>query len=373
MSAFVHICAEYFLLYIFPCTGIACGLFQRYGGGMLEHRKVLITCALWNSEEYIREELDSVVAQTFTNWEMILANDSANEATMEIIHEFMDKDPRFLLMGNDTGRHGSHGNNRNLIINADTKNDSYDYYAYLDNDDIWKPNKLETYVRKAEEIRREKGEDTPICFTCNMETIDTYGNLLSPDFASVYPYEIKHPMDAFLTHRVFGCNLFIDKRVHAALRQIMSDPDFPETISYDNLTYQVAAALDADLSFIPQVLMSYRRHTYNTTKGAVYRITPAYFLKSLAGIGTIIHNNAFIARDSIDSIDYILQLDLPEQKRKELLEVREGLEKGGIPAMRMWHKYRISCGNRIRTIENWLSLCLGLERKYMDRNKYPEL
>ena len=333
----------------------------------------MITCALWDSENYIRQELDSVVNQTYTNWELLLANDSANEATMEIIREFMEKDSRFLLMGNDTGRHGSHGNNRNLIINADTKNDSYDYYAYLDNDDIWKPDKLETYVRKAEQVKREKGEDTPICFTCNMETIDSEGNLMDQDFASVYPYEIKHPMDAFVTHRVFGCNLFIDRRVHAALREIMSDPDFPKTISYDNLTYQVAAALDADLSFIPKVLMSYRRHGENTTKGAVYRISAGYFFRMLGQVGTVIHNNAFIARDSIDSIGYILKLDLSENKRKELMEVRNGLEKGGIPAMRMWHKYHISCGNRIRTIENWLSLCLGLERKYMNREKYPEL
>ena len=152
---------------------------------MQENSKVLITCALWDSENYIRQELDSVVNQTYTNWELLLANDSANEATMEIIREFMEKDSRFLLMGNDTGRHGSHGNNRNLIINADTKNDSYDYYAYLDNDDIWKPDKLETYVRKAEQVKREKGEDTPICFTCNMETIDSEGNLMDQDFASV--------------------------------------------------------------------------------------------------------------------------------------------------------------------------------------------
>ena len=41
--------------------------------------------------------------------------------------------------------------------------------------------------------------------------------------------------------------------------------------------------------------------------------------------------------------------------------------------MKMWHKYHINCGNTLRTVENWLSLCLGFERKYMDREKYPEL
>ena len=340
---------------------------------MLAYRSVLILCPLWDSEQYIRQEIESVLRQTHTNWELLFADDGANQATMDIIHEFMEKDSRIRMMGNDTGRHGSHGNYRNLIINADTKNDSFDYYAYMDDDDIWKPDKLEVYINRAEEVRNERGENTPICFTCNMEIIDSEGNLTDPDFASTYAYEIKHPMDAFLTHRVFGCNMFIDRQVFLALREIMKDPQFSSGISFDNFTYQVGVTLGADLSFVPNVLMSYRRHQTNTTKDAVYRITPAYFLKSLRGVGTVIHNNAYIARDSIDSIDYIMRLKIDPGKREELLEVRKGLEKGGILAMKMWRKYHINCGNTLRTVENWLSLCLGFERKYMNREKYPEL
>ena len=340
---------------------------------MLAYRSVLILCPLWDSEQYIRQEIESVLRQTHTNWELLFSDDGANQATMDIIHEFMEKDSRIRMMGNDTGRHGSHGNYRNLIINADTKNDSFDYYAYMDNDDIWKPDKLEVYIDRAEEVRNERGENTPICFTCNMEIIDSEGNLTDPDFASTYAYEIKHPMDAFLTHRVFGCNMFIDRQVFLALRELMKDPQFSPGISFDNFTYQVGVALGADLSFMPNVLMSYRRHQTNTTKDAVYRITPAYFLKSLRSIGTVIHNNAYIARDSIDAIDYIMRLKIDPGKREELLEVRKGLEKGGIPAMKMWRKYHINCGNTLRTVENWLSLCLGFERKYMNREKYPEL
>lgn len=335
--------------------------------------KILILSAVWNSERYLRQELESVLNQTCTNWELLFSNDYANEETTAIMEEYSAKDARIRMMYNNSGRKGAHGNYRNLIVNGDIRNDAYEFYTYMDSDDIWKPDKLETYIRKAQEVRKEKGENTPICFTCNMELIDSDGNLIDPDFASSYAYEIKHPMDAFLTHRVFGCNLFFDRTVFHALRKMMSDPDFPKTISFDNFTYQTAAALGADLSFIPKVLMSYRRHQNNSTNGAVYFITPAYLLKSLSGIGNVIHNNAYIARDSIDAIDYILNLDLSPEKQRQLLEVREGLDKGGIPAMKMWHKNHINCGNTLRTVENWLSLCLGFERKYMDHKKYPEL
>lgn len=338
---------------------------------MENEKKVLILCALSSTEKFIRQQFDSVVNQTYQNWTVQLSNDLANEATMSIVHEFMDKDPRFLFMDNNSGRRGAHGNFRNAVINSE--GEKYDYFAYMDNDDVWKPDKLEVYVSTAERIKQEKGQDTPICFTCNMEVIDGDGNLKDPDFASTYQYQIQNPLDAFFTHRVFGCNLFFDRIVYLAVKKLMRDPDFSPTISFDNFTYQVAVGLDADLTFIPKVLMSYRRHNTNSTKGAVYKINAGYVVRMLKQVGQVIHNNAFIARDSIDAIDNILKLDLKPEKRKELLEVREGLEKGGIPAMKMWHKYHISCGDRLRTVENWLSLCLGMERKYMDRERYPEL
>ena len=338
---------------------------------MSRNKRVLILCAFYNAEKYIRAQLDSVIAQTFTDWELILSNDGANEATMDIVREFLAKEPRMHITDNNTGRHGSHGNYRNLVINSD--GDDFGYFVYMDHDDVWKPDKLEVCVNKADAVKDKYGDNKPVCFSSNMEIIDENGVVTDPDFAGTYQYQIKNPMDAFFTHRVFGCNLFFDKQVYLAVKQLMSDPDFSQSISFDNFTYQTAAAIDADLSFIPKVLMSYRRHSSNSTKGAVYKINPQYFLRMAAQIGTVIHNNAFIARDSIDAIDYILRLDLTPQKRDELLEVRNGLEKGGIPAMRMWKKYNVSCGDRQRTIENWLSLCLGFERKFMNRQKYPEL
>lgn len=72
---------------------------------MLAYRSVLILCPLWHSEQYIRQEIESVLRQTHTNWELLFSDDGANQATMDIIHEFMEKDSRIRMMGNDTGRH----------------------------------------------------------------------------------------------------------------------------------------------------------------------------------------------------------------------------------------------------------------------------
>ena len=108
--------------------------------GMEKRKGVLILCALSSTEKYIRAQLDSVEAQDYKDWEILFSNDLANDATMEIVNEFMAKDPRIHIMDNNSGRRGAHGNFRNLVINSN--GDSFRYFAYMDNDDVWKPDKL---------------------------------------------------------------------------------------------------------------------------------------------------------------------------------------------------------------------------------------
>lgn len=76
---------------------------------------------------------------------------------------------------------------------------------------------------------------------------------------------------------------------------------------------------------------------------------------------------------SIDTIDLLQKLDLTAEMRKELQEVRVALEKEGVTAARVVKEYHVKIAGNSRTAANWLFLTLGLERKYMNREKYPEI
>lgn len=104
------------------------------------NNKVSIITPVYNSKDYIRETIDSVIAQTYTDWEMFLVDDCSSDNTPQIISEYMRKDDRikYIRLKENSG----------AAIARNTGLDSAEgrYIAYLDADDIWLSNKLERQI-----------------------------------------------------------------------------------------------------------------------------------------------------------------------------------------------------------------------------------
>lgn len=97
---------------------------------------VSIITPTYNSEKFISETIQSVQNQTHQNWEMIIVDDCSNDKTVEIIESFIQSDTRIQLHKLD--KNSGAGIARNTAIQAAKG----DYIAFLDADDLWKPEKL---------------------------------------------------------------------------------------------------------------------------------------------------------------------------------------------------------------------------------------
>jgi glycosyltransferase involved in cell wall biosynthesis len=96
---------------------------------------VSIIVPAYNADKYITETIDSVIAQTFTNWELILVNDGSTDNTLKIVENYSLNDKRISFISKpNTGV-------------SDTRNEGItkakgEYVAFLDADDVWLPNNL---------------------------------------------------------------------------------------------------------------------------------------------------------------------------------------------------------------------------------------
>lgn len=102
--------------------------------------KVTIVTPTWNSEKYIEDTIRSVQAQTYQNWEMIIVDDCSTDRTVDIVRKISEKDMRVKILVQDVN--GGAAKARNRSMQAGTGR----FIAYLDADDIWKPEKLEKQV-----------------------------------------------------------------------------------------------------------------------------------------------------------------------------------------------------------------------------------
>ena len=101
--------------------------------------RVTAIIIFFNEAKYLEEAIQSVIAQTFTDWELLLCDDGSTDASTEIAKKFAEQDTRIHYL-----EHNGHANKgmsatRNLGLSQARGSE----IAFLDGDDVWTPDKLE--------------------------------------------------------------------------------------------------------------------------------------------------------------------------------------------------------------------------------------
>lgn len=101
---------------------------------------VSIITPTYNSGKFILEAYNSILSQTYTNWEWVVTDDCSSDDTFMILSSLSDQDDRVKVYKSESNQGA--GSARNISI----KHASGRYIAFLDSDDLWLPNKLEKQV-----------------------------------------------------------------------------------------------------------------------------------------------------------------------------------------------------------------------------------
>jgi len=107
----------------------------------------------YNGEEFLDDAIKSVIAQTFKDWELLIADDCSTDKSVSIINHYSQEDQRIKLIKNLT-QGGPAISRNNALKNANGR-----YVAFLDSDDIWLSTKLQ------KQINFMSSFDCPISYT----------------------------------------------------------------------------------------------------------------------------------------------------------------------------------------------------------------
>lgn len=125
--------------------------------------KVSIIMPTYNSSGYVREAVDSVLSQTYQNWELVIVDDCSTDDTYKIISQYAAQDNRIVLSRTECNMGAAGARNKALLLSSGR------YIAFLDSDDVWTSNKLELQIQFM--------QDNGYCFTCtSYNKIDEQGN-----------------------------------------------------------------------------------------------------------------------------------------------------------------------------------------------------
>lgn len=124
---------------------------------------ISIVIPVYNIEKYLKECLDSLVNQTFKDFEVICVNDGSKDRSLDILNEYAKKDSRFIVVTQENGGSGSARNNG--LSRARGK-----YVQFLDGDDYFEPELLEKLYNLAEKHEAHIA-------VCSSRKVDDKGNI----------------------------------------------------------------------------------------------------------------------------------------------------------------------------------------------------
>ncbi len=211
-----------------------------------------ILLATYNGEKYIREQIDSILNQTYKNIRLIISDDCSSDTTPEILKEYEEKDKRIILYIQEK--------NLGVVKNIEflLKKVESPYYMLADQDDYWMPEKVEKTLEKLQE------ENSDLAFG-DLEVVDEKLNTIYPSFNDymLLTRKIKKYINSYklnyLYNCVTGCTILAKKET---IKYFLPLPTISKRLIHDHWI-GLMVSLNGKLVYVPEKYIKYRQHGDN--------------------------------------------------------------------------------------------------------------
>lgn len=273
------------------------------------YNKIIVLLSTYNGEKFLQAQLESLIAQTDVDLEILARDDGSKDNTTAILNNWQERN---LLKWYSSTNLGCCKSFINLLKTA-TDNA---YYAFCDQDDIWLPNKLSLTMSKMQEIEKANPEK-PIIIHSDMNIVDEELNIihesfwqssgLRPDILKTFPY-------LCVCNCVNGCTVLMNSQARKLILE--------KYVEHNIIIHDVISALTVSyyggiIDYIKEPTVLYRQHSNNVVGATHYNKTKA-IKERLFNIGKIIRKNIDTYKD-INRIGNISILNYLYHKIKYLL------------------------------------------------------
>ncbi|MBQ2658426.1 MAG: glycosyltransferase family 2 protein [Erysipelotrichaceae bacterium] len=210
--------------------------------------KLIVLMSTYNGEKYLREQLDSLLAQKHMPDKIVVRDDGSSDGTLTILEEYRARDSRIeYRRGENRGPAGSF---YELIRDCEDA----DYYALCDQDDVWMPDKLSAAV----EALKKEDESIPLLYCSRYTLTDEKLNPIDSNVSPLYNYsDFPHSL---IYHTAPGCTFVFN---HKAREKVISyDMEKEYCLIHDAIIHKVVCMF-GKMILDPASHMYYRQHRNN--------------------------------------------------------------------------------------------------------------
>ncbi|SFH50515.1 Glycosyltransferase involved in cell wall bisynthesis [Palleronia marisminoris] len=232
----------------------------------------LVTCVIifLNGERFIAEAIESVLAQTYENWELVLVDDGTTDGATAIAKDYARRHP-------DRIRYTEHENHENRGMsasrNAGLRLGRGEYVAFLDADDVWLPDRLKVHVEVLERMPAAAMSVAPTLLWSSWDkTLPRYRPWLSKDMRTLVDVPVGRLLPDPVVARQYleghGANLAAIHSITIRREKLLAIGGFDDTFRrlYEDQVMIFKMLLNYPAVAIDQVLDRYRQHPDSATR-----------------------------------------------------------------------------------------------------------
>ncbi len=208
---------------------------ENYESEMDSTKKVSVILPVYNGERFLEDAINSIIKQSYANWELIIVNDCSTDSSREIMARYSKQDSRIRFIDNKT--------NQKLpkSLNVGFREATGDYLTWTSDDNLYAQNALETMVRYL-----DCNQDVALVY-CDAENINENGELIGHNYR-------EEPNHIPLGTTIGACFLYT-RKVYESVGEY--DPNMFLAEDYE---YWVRIWLKWKMHHIKQVQYYYRIH-----------------------------------------------------------------------------------------------------------------
>ena len=219
---------------------------------------IVIVLASFNGADFLREQLESLIAQTESQWNLLIRDDGSTDDTLETTQDYSNKDRRIQLLPGDGAAAGSALGNFAILLEAAFELGA-EYIFCCDQDDVWEPDKLELVLARLKQLEGEGGR--PCLVHHDLVVVNEALEPLADSFVELMKLQPgdQHDPQRLISHNeVTGCAMACNR----ALLEIAL-PVSGQAVMHD-WWFAMCAGFFGQLVFMPEKLVKYRQHGKNT-------------------------------------------------------------------------------------------------------------
>ena len=229
-----------------------------------------ILLSTYNGEKYLREQINSILNQTFQDWRLLIRDDGSQDDTVEIICEYAKQYPGKIVLQKDALGNLGCGASFSHLVSVSTA----PYMMFCNQDDWWLPEKIEKSWHAMETLTKQY-PDTPLLVTTDLVVVDEKLRELSPSFVQsqkLYPEALCEVHRSLALSVSPGCTMLFNR---AAAEHFLPIPSHQ---THDHWV-AIITAYFGKVCFLPDATILYRQHGNNVIGSK--KINFLYFFKRL--------------------------------------------------------------------------------------------